>query len=84
VLVAMSTSGNSPNIVKALQVARGKGALTIGLLGRGGGRCGPLCDHAIIVDGADSAHIQEAHLVTAHLFCEAFERPAAPGEREAR
>lgn len=84
VLAVMSTSGESENIVTALQAAREREALTIGLLGKGGGKCLPLCDHAIVVDGPDSAHIQEAHLVIIHLFCEAFERPAAPGEREAR
>jgi len=84
VLVVMTTSGDSENIVKALQAARESGSLTIGLLGKGGGACAALSDHAIIVDGDDSAHIQEAHLVIIHLFCEAFERPAAPGERAAR
>jgi D-sedoheptulose 7-phosphate isomerase len=83
-LVVMTTSGKSENIIRALEAARGKGALTIGLLGKGGGRCLPLCDHAIVVDGQDSAHIQEAHLVIVHLFCEAIERPAAPGERAGR
>ena len=76
-LVVMSTSGESENIVRALQAARERGALTIGLLGREGGRCRPLCDHAIIVDGDDAARIQEAHLVIAHLFCEAVEQAAA-------
>ncbi|MDY7108681.1 MAG: SIS domain-containing protein [Planctomycetota bacterium] len=76
VLVVMSTSGDSDNIVRALKAARENGGLTIGLLGKGGGRCRPLCDHPLIVDGEDSAHIQEAHLVIVHLFCEAVERPA--------
>lgn len=83
VLAVMSTSGDSENIVKALQAARGKGALTIGLLGRGGGACAALCDHAIVVDGDDSAHIQEAHLVIIHLFCEAFEAGGAGAPRRA-
>jgi D-sedoheptulose 7-phosphate isomerase len=74
VLVVMSTSGDSENIVRALLAAHERGALTIGLLGRGGGMCRQLCQHAIIVDGEDSAQIQEAHLVIVHLFCEAVER----------
>jgi D-sedoheptulose 7-phosphate isomerase len=74
VLVALSTSGNSPNIVRALRAARENGAITIGLLGRGGGAALPHCDHAIIVAGEDSAHIQEGHLVVVHLICEAVER----------
>jgi len=77
VLVVLTTSGDSENIVKALQAAREKGALTIGLLGKGGGACAALCDHTIIVGGDNAAHIQEAHLVIVHLFCEAFERPGA-------
>jgi D-sedoheptulose 7-phosphate isomerase len=76
-LVVLSTSGNSPNVVKALEVARAHGALTIGLLGSDGGRCAPLCDHAVVVSGRDSAHLQEAHQVVIHLICEMFENPPA-------
>ncbi|UCD75452.1 MAG: SIS domain-containing protein [Phycisphaerales bacterium] len=74
VLVVLSTSGNSENIVKALMAAKANGAKTIGLLGRGGGKCLAHCDHAIIVAGEDSAHIQEGHLVVVHLICEAVEQ----------
>lgn len=77
VLVALSTSGNSPNVVNALAVARAKGATTIGLLGRGGGEATAHCDHAIVVPGEESAHAQEAHLVIVHLFCEAVEAHAS-------
>ena len=72
-LLVLSTSGNSENVVEALQVARDRGALAIGLLGNAGGRCAELCDHAIIVPGSDSAHIQEAHQVVVHLICELIE-----------
>jgi D-sedoheptulose 7-phosphate isomerase len=72
-LVALSTSGRSENVVKALQVARDRGALTVGLLGRDGGRCGALCDHVVVVGSADSAHVQEAHQVVIHLICEMME-----------
>jgi D-sedoheptulose 7-phosphate isomerase len=77
VLVVLSTSGNSDNIVRALDAARRKGATTVGLLGRGGGKALPHCDHAIIVAGEDSAHIQEGHLVVVHLICEAVEQHAS-------
>lgn len=77
VLVVMSTSGYSENVVKALMAAKANGARTIGLLGRGGGPCLAHCDHAIIVAGEDSAHIQEGHLVVLHLICEAVEQAAA-------
>ncbi len=74
VLVVLSTSGSSPNIIEALKAAHANGAATIGLLGRGGGECLQYCDHTIIVAGEDSAHIQEGHLVVVHLICEAVEQ----------
>lgn len=77
VLVVLSTSGNSENVVEALQVARRRGALAIGLLGSDGGRCAPLCDHAITVPGPDSAHVQEGHQVAVHLICELIEAAVA-------
>ena len=76
-LVVLSTSGNSANIINALKSARTNGAMTIGLLGKSGGECVALCDHAIVAQGEDSAHIQEAHLVIVHLICEAVERACA-------
>lgn len=72
-LLVLTTSGNSPNILNALKIARKKNATTIGLLGNDGGACGELCDHHIIVPLTDSAHIQEAHQVMIHLICEALE-----------
>ncbi len=73
-LLVLSTSGNSETIVKALEVAGRKSATTVGLLGAGGGRSMDLCDHAIVINSEDSAHIQEAHLVIVHLLCEAVEK----------
>jgi D-sedoheptulose 7-phosphate isomerase len=72
-LLALSTSGESANIIEALEVARGLHARTLGLLGKGGGRCRTLCDRCVTVPGDDSAHIQEAHMVMIHLICEALE-----------
>ena len=72
-LVALSTSGRSANIIAALATARRQGVLTVGLLGRDGGPAAPLCDHAIVCPGADSAAIQECHLVVVHAICEAVE-----------
>jgi D-sedoheptulose 7-phosphate isomerase len=72
-LVVLSTSGKSANIVRALEVARERSALTIGLLGGDGGSCAHLCDHAVIVSARDSAQIQDAHQVVLHLICERFE-----------
>ncbi|MHC4414739.1 MAG: D-sedoheptulose-7-phosphate isomerase [Planctomycetota bacterium] len=76
VLLVLSTSGESQNVVEALRVARSRGAVTIGLLGNDGGRCAPLCDHVLIVPSDDSAHIQEAHQVAIHLICEVVEKRA--------
>lgn len=75
VLLAFSTSGNSPNVVRALEAATAKGATTIAFLGKGGGACAEpgRCQHPLVVDSSDTAHIQEAHLVLLHLFCERFE-----------
>lgn len=74
-LLVLSTSGNSANILMALDAARSRKATTIGLLGNDGGKAASRCDHAIIVASNDSAHIQEAHQVMIHLICEAMEQP---------
>ncbi len=75
VLVVFSTSGNSPNIVRALDMARAKGVVTVGLLGKGGGRCAALCDLHLVVDSPHTESIQEAHQVVLHLILEAVEQP---------
>lgn len=72
-LVVFSTSGASPNLVAALRAAHERGAMTIGLLGRDGGACAPLCDHALVVPLGDSGHVQEAHQVVLHAMCEVVE-----------
>ncbi|MEE8154749.1 MAG: SIS domain-containing protein [Phycisphaerales bacterium] len=74
ILLVLSTSGASRNIVNALQTVQQRGAATIGLLGGDGGACCELCDHAVVVPGNDSAHIQEAHQVVVHLICEVIEQ----------
>jgi len=73
VLLVLSTSGKSPNLVEALKVAKACATLTVGLLGSGGGAFGPLCDHEITIDETDSAFVQEAHQVVVHLLCEMIE-----------
>ncbi len=75
-LVCLSTSGESENILRALQCAERMEVTTIGLLGRSGGRCLDHCNFAVVVDEEDTGHIQEAHQVLVHLFLEAVERPA--------
>ena len=73
VLVAITTSGNSPNIVSAVEVARAIGMRSIGLLGRDGGRCAELVDIPLIVQAPRTARIQEAHVLILHLLCEGLD-----------
>jgi len=78
-LVAISTSGGSPNILRALEKARAKGLKTVGLLGKGGGKALPLCDVAIVVPLATTSdRIQEVHIKVLHIAIEAVERALFP------
>jgi len=74
VALALSTSGQSSNIIKALQVARKKKMVTIGLTGKGGGKMGPLCDLLLEVPSSDTPRIQEIHLLILHLLAEEIEK----------
>lgn len=73
-LVGISTSGNSGNVLRAVQAAREMGIRTIGLLGRDGGKLAPLCDCAIVVPSQVTARIQEAHILIGHTLCGAVEQ----------
>lgn len=73
VLVGISTSGNSRNVVAALQAARELGIRTIGLTGAGGGAMAPLCDVALCVPSAKTPRIQEMHLAVGHMLCQLVE-----------
>ncbi len=78
-LVAISTSGGSPNILNALVKARSKGLKTVGLLGKGGGKALELCDVAIVVPLATTSdRIQEIHIKVLHIAIEAVEREMFP------
>ena len=68
ILVGISTSGNSTNIVKALERARSKGIRTIALTGASGGALGPIADIAIRVPSSETSHIQEAHIAVGQLI----------------
>lgn len=69
VFLGISTSGNSPNILMALEAARIKGITTFGLTGQSGGKMRELCDHCLCVPSGDTPRIQEAHIVIGHIFC---------------
>jgi D-sedoheptulose 7-phosphate isomerase len=83
VLVALSTSGNSTNVIRAVEAAEARGAVTIGLLGREGGRLAGLCTHALVVPAQATERIQEAHITVIHLLCELVERALFFPEAEA-
>jgi D-sedoheptulose 7-phosphate isomerase len=69
VFLAISTSGNSPNILHALHQARKQDLISIGFSGSGGGRMRDLCDHNIIIPSTVTMNIQESHLALEHIFC---------------
>ena len=73
VAFAISTSGNSPNVVNALHRARERGLQTIGVTGSGGGKMADLCDVLLAVPLTTTARVQEVHLVTYHAICAAIE-----------
>jgi D-sedoheptulose 7-phosphate isomerase len=73
VALGISTSGNSPNVVNALQRARERGLRTLGLTGQGGGRMAPHCDVLMAVPLSETPRIQEVHLVTYHAICALLE-----------
>lgn len=72
-LIAISTSGNSENLVLAVNKAKEKGLKTVGLLGCNGGKIAPLCDHNLIVDEQITALIQEIHIMIGHTLVETTE-----------
>jgi D-sedoheptulose 7-phosphate isomerase len=74
VLLALSTSGRSPNVVAALRTARDRGLVTIGFTGGKGEALGALCDHLLIAPCDDTAMIQQIHLVAAHGICDEIEQ----------
>ncbi|MCX7718794.1 MAG: D-sedoheptulose 7-phosphate isomerase [Candidatus Sumerlaeaceae bacterium] len=73
VVVAISTSGTSPNVLAGLEAARRAGARTVGLTGRDGGAMPALCDACVIVPSQSTARIQETHITVIHIWCELIE-----------
>ena len=74
VLIAISTSGNSPNVLRALEDARSLGLICVGWTGRDGGRMADLCDYCLQVPSTDTPRIQEAHMLIGHVICAEVER----------
>jgi D-sedoheptulose 7-phosphate isomerase len=73
VLVALSTSGRSPNVVAAAGRARELGLVVLGLLGGDGGPLAPLCDAALVVPSADAGRVQELHITAGHILIDLIE-----------
>jgi D-sedoheptulose 7-phosphate isomerase len=78
VFVAISTSGRSKNLLKALEAARDKGITTIGMTGATGGDMLGLCDHCLRMPSTSTQKIQEGHIVVGHIFCGLIERLLFP------
>jgi D-sedoheptulose 7-phosphate isomerase len=73
VLVGLSTSGNSANIIKAFETAKKKEMITIGFTGESGGKMKLLCDHPINIPSTDTPRIQESHIMVGHIICQLVE-----------
>ena len=73
VLIGLSTSGNSANIVRAFEVAKNKGILTVGFTGITGGVMKAISDYLINVPSADTPRIQESHIMIGHIICQLVE-----------
>lgn len=73
-LIGISTSGNSRNVIRAVEEAQKLGMVTIGLLGRDGGQLKSLCDHSIVVPSDVTARIQECHILIGHTLCGMIEQ----------
>ena len=73
VLVGLSTSGNSPNILKAFNTAKKKEMVTIGFTGKSGGELRILCNHLINIPSTDTPRIQESHIMVGHIICQLVE-----------
>ena len=78
VLLGISTSGNSPNVVRAMQKAKELGMLTVGLTGKDGGKMKDICDIMICVPSVDTPRIQEAHILIGHVICQLIEEEMFP------
>jgi D-sedoheptulose 7-phosphate isomerase len=76
-LIGISTSGNSPNVIAAVMVARRKGCRIIGMTGAKGKKLAALCDAALMVPAERTARIQEAHITVAHIWCEMVDETIA-------
>ena len=80
VFLGISTSGNSANLLRALQAARGRGLVTLGFAGEGGGKMAGLCDMLLMAPSKWTPVIQQVHITAAHIYCALIERAMFAGE----
>ncbi|MBX3042562.1 MAG: SIS domain-containing protein [Candidatus Kapabacteria bacterium] len=78
VLIGISTSGNSGNVMNAMTQAKEMGILCIGLLGAGGGKLLGMCDYSVVVPSNVTARVQESHILIGHIWCEMIEEILFP------
>jgi len=83
IAIAISTSGNSPNVIEGVRAAKKKGMITIGLTGADGGQLKNEVDYCICVPSKDTPRIQEVHILIGHIWCELIERALFGNEGEA-
>jgi D-sedoheptulose 7-phosphate isomerase len=81
VLVAISTSGNSQNVLNAIQQAKEQEMLIVGLSGETGGKMKEMCDYLISVPSQDTPRIQESHILIGHIICQLVEEELFPQNR---
>ena len=78
ILIGISTSGNSPNVVNAIKKAKQMGVFTVGLSGKDGGKLNDLCDITLCVSSNDTPRIQESHILIGHIICQLIEEEMFP------
>ncbi|NQU08962.1 MAG: D-sedoheptulose 7-phosphate isomerase [Candidatus Abyssubacteria bacterium] len=81
VVVGISTSGNSPNVIRAVKRAKKVGCTTIGMTGRGGGKLKGMVDVLLNVPSEETPRIQESHILMGHIICELVERDVLEKEK---
>jgi len=84
VFIGISTSGNSPNVIKALELCKEKGIISVGLTGASGGKMAELCDYCIKVPSGETPRIQEVHILIGHIICAIVEEEIFPEYKPAK
>jgi len=79
IVIGISTSGNSPNVIEAIRTAKKKGAKTVGLTGQDGGKLAKVVDLALRVPSKNFSRVQEAHITIGHIICELVETELSTG-----